>query len=1251
MATNSSKYPMERSKLHFEKLTPIDNAKIDTYLEALDFVFENKDIKNIAITGPYGAGKSSVLESYKKGRKWSFIHISLAHFEAACESKSESIIEGSKKSEVLLEGKILNQLLHQIPPDRIPQSHFKTKTKISRCNILKISIAVLLAIWLTVYFFNFSSICQWVEKSCWESGFSSALSTTYSYSVPLGSIFLAGYLIYSLVYVQKSKLFFRKITLYGSEIEIFEHNTESFFDKYLNEVLYLFENAGADVVVFEDMDRFNYNQIFEKLREINYLVNKKQTNHTIRFFYLLRDDIFTSKDRTKFFDFIIPVVPVIDNSNSYDQFIGHFNKAGMLQDFDREFLQRISLYIDDMRILKNICNEYVVYHHRIQSTELDCCKLLSMVVYKNLFPKDINDSQLNKGFISSLFSAKENLIKKEVEILEQEMAQKNHLVIEAKIEFCNDLDELDSLFLNLNTLKIVSVNEQELHSFKSHLDLIRAAKKEEAVVKRKGAQGYAETCDFPAILSDLLKNNEYKQRRSLVERKNSDEIKKLQDECYQLQSRINTLRESRLQGVLTKRNIDSFFSNIEMCNDLGESEKFESVKGNFYFPLLKYLVRNGYIDESYQDYMTYFYENSISRTDKIFLRSVLDEKAKEFSYELKNPELVIGYLKPANFDQPEILNFDLLAYLLQKQDYHRDLLIRLITQLKKSKRLDFVSQFFAKNREAELFVGSLNHYWSSIWKDICSSDFFTSQEQHRYAIFTLHFSSSQDIVHMNEDNCLADYISRNPNFLRIESPSVDKITEKLILLKIQFEEINYDNAHTELLKAVYHHNLYLLNYSMIRLVLNKVYGIPDSKDYDHCNYSLIRSKPNEMLLKYVNSNIVEYFDLLMAWCKSKITDDEATALEILNNQDIDEPRKKQYIEYLCIELDNLGDISEKNLWPTILNYQAVKYSANNILEYFFGQENVIDETLATFINKGSKSIKFSYDAINEKYGQNSASKFFIAVIQCELLSDQKYQKILAELRRVCIKFIYPEMPSSKINILIELGCIQMNNENLEFMRANYPNDLMKFILSNISEYTVNVINENTFMLDELIKILDVPNVNDSNVIKLLSFTREPISILNKYCSENVKIHLLRNNLCIDDIPSLVKNYEQESKSIQTEIELLCCEYVSVLIANNTSLPYILLSFLFASNDISNDIKVKLFINALCELSVTQSKDCFEQLGLREYLELFDGKRPKIGKNSYTEEILSILENNGWISSYKHEEDDPNYFRVIGKKVN
>ena len=67
---------MADNKYHFERLTPIDNMDLDVYEEAIDYVFNNPDVKNVAISGAYSAGKSSVLASYKKRHNdLRFLHI------------------------------------------------------------------------------------------------------------------------------------------------------------------------------------------------------------------------------------------------------------------------------------------------------------------------------------------------------------------------------------------------------------------------------------------------------------------------------------------------------------------------------------------------------------------------------------------------------------------------------------------------------------------------------------------------------------------------------------------------------------------------------------------------------------------------------------------------------------------------------------------------------------------------------------------------------------------------------------------------------------------------------------------------------------------------------------------------------------------------------------------------------------------------------------------------------------------------
>lgn len=210
--------------------------------------------------------------------------------------------------------------------------------------------------------------------------------------------------------------------------------------KYKFERLTPIDNMDLDVYE-EAID----NGIFERLREVNTLANiqlNKENEKVLRFFYLLRDDIFDSKDRTKFFDYIIPVVPVVDSSNSYDQFISQLKSAGTFEKFDKSFLQGLSLYIDDMRLLKNIYNEFIIYYNRLNITELDCNKMLAIIAYKNLFPRDFADLQLNQGFVCTLFSKKDKFVENEVSEIKREIEEIRSKISSYKAEHLNLTDYL-----------------------------------------------------------------------------------------------------------------------------------------------------------------------------------------------------------------------------------------------------------------------------------------------------------------------------------------------------------------------------------------------------------------------------------------------------------------------------------------------------------------------------------------------------------------------------------------------------------------------------------------------------------------------------------------------------------------------------------------------------------------------------------------------------------------------------------------
>ena len=209
-------------------------------------------------------------------------------------------------------------------------------------------------------------------------------------------------------------------------------------------------------------------------------------------------------------------------------------------------MQGLSLYIDDMRLLKNIYNAFVIYYNRLNTIELDYNKMPAIIAYKNLFPRDFSDLQLNQGFIYTLFSKKDEFIQGEIIGIQKKIQEKENIITSSKSEHLISIRELNASF---------SVKYLRNYNWDRYED-------------------------------------------------------------YEL---------------ITRDNIIDIFS-ITSKNEIGHETSFNEIKGSEYFDLLKYLIRNGYIDETYSDYMTYFYENSLSRIDKAFLCSITHKKTKDYIY-------------------------------------------------------------------------------------------------------------------------------------------------------------------------------------------------------------------------------------------------------------------------------------------------------------------------------------------------------------------------------------------------------------------------------------------------------------------------------------------------------------------------------------------------------------------------------------------------------------------------------------------
>lgn len=1200
---------MSEDSYKFQKLTPFSDVELGVYKNAIDFVFANNDLKNIAISGQYSAGKSSHVESYKKSHSnIKFVHISLAHFRTIEETETNE--PGKDINETALEGKVLNQLIHQINADDIPQTHFKVKKKIKTNSIVINTIFTVLFLAMILHITLFNKWGKFVSLLS-DGNLKTLLTLSTKYDTLLISGFICTILscvfIYKLIKTQKNRNVLKKINLQGNEIEIFEESNESYFDRYLNEVLYLFENVDADAIVFEDMDRFNSNNIFERLHEVNRLVNIQRDiaghkKSTLRFIYLLRDDIFISKDRTKFFDYIIPVIPVVDSSNSYDQFISHFEGGGILKLFNERFLQGMSLYIDDMRILKNIYNEFQVYYNKLNTTELDCNKMLAIIAYKNIFPRDFSELQLNQGMVYSIFSEKDNLIIEEIKKIEKDISDRKKEIEAINDEILNSSQEVDAIY------------DKELSRYNNHPHYNQAEKAD--IEKRRAA------------------------RKENVENKFNGKIEEINELISRSRESLVDSRNKRLKEVITRENIDEIFK-LTYTNEIGEERDFNEIKSSEYFDLLKYLIRDGYIDETYTDYMTYFYENSLSRTDKMFLRSITDQKGKEFTYQLKNPKLVVARLREVDFEQEEALNFDLLAYLLQTPA-QVNLIKRLFKQLKKDRRVEFIRGYFETERAQPVFINRLNTQWPEFFSYALTESEFSADWVKLYSIGTFYYSANNAIEAINIDDCLTDYISDSVDYLAISEPKVDKLISGFKLLNVSFVSIKFENANKVLFDAVYQHSLYDINFANLTLMLSKVYTLDSEDDIRHKNYTLVMSQPDSPLASYVNNHISDYLDMVLSSCDGSIVDDEVIVLSVLNNEGISDEQKGQYINALKTFVTSLSEVESESLWSSLLDKDRIVCSEENIVSYFEHVDG-LDKTLIEFINGTDTELDFKkIDIENEK-----KTKLFRSIIVCNDLSNNKYDELICSLHRIYnTSFGIANITGDKFKILVDKKIIRMSMSSLDFIRDNYPEQNNYYIKKNIQTYVELMTIEN-FVLDEAISILSW-KVDDDLKIKLLELIKVPLAIYNKNYPPVVNDCILRNNFKPDELLNLTSSYKTWGTSTQSLILNRAIQDISTLIANPDDVAELLLKDLFVAGDLNMKNKIALLIALLPskDLSKALCKEYLDLLGLSEFSKILGRGKPKIEVDETNQRLLTALRDNHFFSDFEEDDENPPYYKIV-----
>ena len=214
-----------------------------------------------------------------------------------------------------IEYSILQQIIYREETRTVPNSRFRKIVHLSNRELIRYPLCCVLTLvcFLILFEPNFARVDSIYDFFSWGRTW----NTIFDLAASAWLLFVL-YVIARYVFKSYSNSKLNKLNLKEGEIEVIEDN--SIFNKHLDEILYFFQVTDYNVVIIEDLDRFGTPNIFLKLRELNQLINEsKIVGRHITFVYAIKDDIFKDEERTKFFDFITTVIPVINPSNSKGQ--------------------------------------------------------------------------------------------------------------------------------------------------------------------------------------------------------------------------------------------------------------------------------------------------------------------------------------------------------------------------------------------------------------------------------------------------------------------------------------------------------------------------------------------------------------------------------------------------------------------------------------------------------------------------------------------------------------------------------------------------------------------------------------------------------------------------------------------------------------------------------------------------------------------------------------------------------------------
>lgn len=1046
---------------HISLLSPIDDFKRHKeYIIRLKNAIDQPNVFNIALTGSYGAGKSSILKTFKAYYpEYHYVNVSLASFVEVNMSESDSTPKSNEDSfEEQLEYSILQQLFYHVKATNIPESRFGRIERTSRKKRIFVVVCILLFVVANLCLFCQEQVTKYflIPTEVLKSSFLFGLSIC---------VFILGIcvILFQLILFIK-KISIKNLTLDKATLEFEEKKNVSIMNRYLDEILYLFQEKKYNVVIFEDIDRFENTHIFTKLRELNLILNQsEEIGRRIVFLYALKDDIFANaEERTKFFDNIVPVIPFVNASNSGDLFRRKISDLHIPEaEVSSSFITDISAFVNDMRVLTNVVNEFDLYRNLLDK-KLKKEKLLAMILYKNLYPTDFSLLHQNKGVVyQTFFSAPK--IRNEIREDDSDRLKEIDSEIQAiSEETLRSIEELRAVIVG-KLLKLWPGDDWEIYCDGGKKQ-ISSLFSEENILHILDGNIYFENkyyryqtrhLNADEIKSSLGESYKYRIRKKIIQSVADDKIKTLRDKRKVLMDDIAAIDKYTL-SVIAKTDRD-IFEHVDIPK--GEEEKYK---------VLKYFLEKGYIDEEYFFYISIFQEGRLTPSDQEFLLSIKFNTPKEFDYKLQEIPSLIQNLSIVDYDHKGILNKDLLEYCLLHEDGYEDKCDVILKQLVVHEQyIDLLYQFMQEGNCVPTFIKRLVHI-DNVWKSLDKDINHITKDKDKVISAMFKYADINDIRTVNTSYPFNTYINDNNNYSELfENIDQARVRKLLDLLDLNVQLLKDDSNGTDTYSYLYENNMYALTLDNVKVIF-KHNELPVD-NLDSAIYTSIEAAELNELQGYVHQELPAFVDNLML--TSSNTHESSDTIVSLMDEDIKLDDIIKLIKHNDTLWDDCKDITDKDVVSTLFVENKIKMTFENVKHYCscIGSWN-IDGTLVAFMNCNEEKSMEEFSKLVESNDEHE-KELLSSVVESDGINDKIAFSIFNN--RILIDIWCKDLSQlneTRVRYVVDKGIISISPSTYQDIITEHP-QMSKYLLCKNPDNIISEWDEFAFSITDVVEML------------------------------------------------------------------------------------------------------------------------------------------------------------------------------------